>query len=212
MPMTNIGKMSFLFVMAFQQVSSVLPKVMKAEITREKLKSEYDCIGLIGKSEKDTKMLLRDCEFAMKSSVMTETKKFIENAVVEELTEIIHNYFEKDRAIFARRKRFTDMDCPTLNKQDLSSNAKEMRKRSLAPFVYKPDFNPNRFPKLVLHGVCLCSGCIDLTTGRETLSLSSLAITGNVTVFYKEAGAMGYTKREEPIPIGCTCVYPLQST
>ncbi|KAL2300115.1 hypothetical protein Nmel_012075, partial [Mimus melanotis] len=91
----------------------------------------------------------------------------------------------------------------------------EPHERSISPWRYRIDEDENRYPPKLAFAECLCSGCVDVKTGRETTSLNSVAIHQTMLVLRRKpcpgpAGPGLVTLEAEyiKVPVGCTCVLP----
>ncbi|XP_078735636.1 interleukin-17D-like [Lampetra fluviatilis] len=85
--------------------------------------------------------------------------------------------------------------------------------RSLSPWTYRLNRKADRVPEVLPEAACLCAGCVEPHSGRETHSLVSVPVTAHVRVMYRErgsceAGHARYEERWEEIAVGCTCVVP----
>ncbi|NXH37907.1 IL17C protein, partial [Dicaeum eximium] len=77
------------------------------------------------------------------------------------------------------------------------------------------DEDENRYPRQLAFAECLCSGCVDVKTGRETTSLNSVTIQQTMLVLRRKPcprpGEPGLVALEVDfirVPVGCTCVLP----
>uniref|UniRef100_A0A8C3PMY4 Interleukin 17C n=1 Tax=Calidris pygmaea TaxID=425635 RepID=A0A8C3PMY4_9CHAR len=73
----------------------------------------------------------------------------------------------------------------------------------------------NRYPRKLAFAECLCSGCVDVKTGRETTSLNSVAIHQTMMVLRRKPcprpvgpGFVTFEVDYIKVPVGCTCVLP----
>ncbi|NXI34162.1 IL17F protein, partial [Galbula dea] len=111
-----------------------------------------------------------------------------------------------------------DLKFPTAMKVDIgfgsSDHASRMihdvRNRSLAPWDYRLDEDPNRFPQLIADAECRLSGCVN-PLGQEDHSLNSVPIQQEILVLRREQGGCLPTYRLEKklITVGCTCATPV---
>ncbi|NWY49818.1 IL17F protein, partial [Chionis minor] len=86
----------------------------------------------------------------------------------------------------------------------------DVRNRSLAPWDYRLDEDPDRFPQVIAHAKCRLSGCVD-SLGQEDHSLNSVPIQQEILVLRREQRGCQPTYRLEKkvITVGCTCVAPI---
>ncbi|KFO90008.1 Interleukin-17F, partial [Buceros rhinoceros silvestris] len=86
----------------------------------------------------------------------------------------------------------------------------DVRNRSLAPWDYRLDEDPNRFPQLIADAQCRLSGCVN-SLGQEDHSLNSVPIQQEILVLRQELQGCLPTFRLEKkiITVGCTCATPV---
>ncbi|NXO64468.1 IL17F protein, partial [Phainopepla nitens] len=86
----------------------------------------------------------------------------------------------------------------------------DVRNRSLAPWDYRLDEDPSRFPRVMADARCRLSGCAG-PRGREDRSLSSVPIRQEVLVLRRERRgcAPSYRLEKRLVTVGCTCVTPV---
>ncbi|KFV07336.1 Interleukin-17F, partial [Pterocles gutturalis] len=86
----------------------------------------------------------------------------------------------------------------------------DVRNRSLAPWDYRLDKDPNRFPQVIADAKCRLSGCVN-PLGQEDHSLNSVPIQQEILVLRREQRGCTPTYRLEKklITVGCTCVAPV---
>ncbi|NWW75685.1 IL17F protein, partial [Climacteris rufus] len=86
----------------------------------------------------------------------------------------------------------------------------DVRNRSLAPWDYRLDEDPNRFPRVIAEARCRLSGCVG-PLGQEDLSLSSVPIQQEILVLRREQhGCLpSYRLEKRLVTVGCTCVTPV---
>ncbi|NXC16185.1 IL17F protein, partial [Corythaeola cristata] len=111
-----------------------------------------------------------------------------------------------------------DLKFPTTVKVDIrignSDHAFRMvhdvRNRSLAPWDYRLDKDPNRFPQVIADAKCRLSGCVN-PLGQEDHSLNSVPIQQEILVLRREQRGCLPTYRLEKkvITVGCTCATPV---
>ncbi|NXJ66568.1 IL17F protein, partial [Rostratula benghalensis] len=111
-----------------------------------------------------------------------------------------------------------DLKFPTTVKVDIRiSNSDhafgmvhDIRNRSLAPWDYRLDEDPNRFPQVIAEAKCRLSGCVN-PLGQEDHSLNSVPIRQEILVLRREQRGCLPTYRLEKkvITVGCTCAAPV---
>uniref|UniRef100_A0A8C9FSB7 Interleukin-17F n=1 Tax=Pavo cristatus TaxID=9049 RepID=A0A8C9FSB7_PAVCR len=111
-----------------------------------------------------------------------------------------------------------DPNFPTMVKVDIrigrsdpaSGMIHDIRNRSLAPWNYRLDEDPNRFPQLIADAECRLLGCLN-PLGQEDRSLNSVPITQEILVLRREQRGCQPTYRLEKklITVGCTCAAPV---
>ncbi|NXL64308.1 IL17F protein, partial [Chordeiles acutipennis] len=111
-----------------------------------------------------------------------------------------------------------DLKFPTMVKVDVHiSNSNhafrmihDVRNRSLAPWDYRLDEDPNRFPQVIADAECRLSGCVN-PLGQEDHSLNSVPIRQEILVLRRQQKGCLPTYRLEKkvITVGCTCVAPV---
>ncbi|NXJ91855.1 IL17F protein, partial [Corythaixoides concolor] len=111
-----------------------------------------------------------------------------------------------------------DLKFPTTVKVDIrignSDHAFRMvhdvRNRSLAPWDYRLDKDPNRFPQVIADAECRLSGCVN-PLGQEDHSLNSVPIQQEILVLRREQrGCLPiYRLEKKVITVGCTCATPV---
>lgn len=84
-----------------------------------------------------------------------------------------------------------------------------------ATTTHSIDEDENRYPRKLAFAECLCSGCVDVKTGRETTSLNSVAIHQTMMVLRRKPcprpaspGLVTFEVDYIRVPVGCTCVLP----
>ncbi|NXX12957.1 IL17C protein, partial [Podargus strigoides] len=112
-----------------------------------------------------------------------------------------------------RHRRHRERACPAL--QPRVGLHSEPNERSISPWRYRIDEDEDRYPRKLAFAECLCSGCVDVKTGRETTSLNSVAIHQTMMVLRRKPcprpAALGLVTFEVDyirVPVGCTCVLP----
>ncbi|XP_068042772.1 interleukin-17F-like, partial [Anomalospiza imberbis] len=86
----------------------------------------------------------------------------------------------------------------------------DVRNRSLAPWDYRLDEDPNRFPRVIADARCRLSGCAS-PLGQEDHSLNSVPIKQEILVLRREQRGCvpSYRLEKRIITVGCTCVTPV---
>ncbi|KAM6118055.1 interleukin-17C [Pterocles gutturalis] len=112
-----------------------------------------------------------------------------------------------------RHRRHRPRACPAL--QLRSGLHSEPHERSISPWRYRIDEDENRYPRKLAFAECLCSGCVDVKTGRETTSLNSVPIHQTMMVLRRRPcprpaapGLVTFEVDYIRVPVGCTCVLP----
>ncbi|NXN66268.1 IL17F protein, partial [Himantopus himantopus] len=111
-----------------------------------------------------------------------------------------------------------DLKFPTTVKVDIRisnsdhafSVVHDVSNRSLAPWDYRLDEDPNRFPQVIADAKCRLSGCVN-PLGQEDHSVNSVPIQQEILVLRREQQGCLPTYRLEKkvITVGCTCVIPV---
>ncbi|NWV49743.1 IL17F protein, partial [Daphoenositta chrysoptera] len=86
----------------------------------------------------------------------------------------------------------------------------DVRNRSLAPWDYSLDEDPDRFPRVIADARCRLSGCVS-PLGQEDHSLNSVPIQQEILVLRRERSRCvpSYRLEKRVITVGCTCVTPV---
>ncbi|XP_058692005.1 interleukin-17F-like [Poecile atricapillus] len=86
----------------------------------------------------------------------------------------------------------------------------DVRNRSLAPWDYRLDEDPNRFPRVIADAQCRLSGCVS-PLGQEDHGLNSVPIKQEILVLRREQRGCvpSYRLEKRVITVGCTCVTPV---
>ncbi|NXE44211.1 IL17C protein, partial [Ptilorrhoa leucosticta] len=112
-----------------------------------------------------------------------------------------------------RLRRQRPHSCPALSLR--AGLRSEPHERSISPWRYRIDEDENRYPRKLAFAECLCSGCVDVKTGRETTSLNSVTIHQTMLVLRRKPcprpAGLGLVTLEVDyirVPVGCTCVLP----
>ncbi|NXO93152.1 IL17C protein, partial [Certhia brachydactyla] len=121
---------------------------------------------------------------------------------------------ERIEATGARRfQRHRPHSCPALSLR--TGLRSEPHERSISPWRYRIDEDENRYPPKLAFAECLCSGCVDVKTGRETTSLNSVTLYQTMLVLRRKPcprpAGLGLVTLDVDyirVPVGCTCVLP----
>uniref|UniRef100_G3VTK4 Interleukin 17C n=1 Tax=Sarcophilus harrisii TaxID=9305 RepID=G3VTK4_SARHA len=116
-----------------------------------------------------------------------------------------------------RRRQLQESRCTALQLENVYEA--EFHQRSLSPWRYRIDMDENRYPPKLAFAECLCKGCIDMKSGRETSSLNSILLEQRVMVLRRKPCALKGDAQVTPgaftfqieyinVPVGCTCVLP----
>ncbi|XP_072492424.1 interleukin-17C [Notamacropus eugenii] len=115
------------------------------------------------------------------------------------------------------QRRHQEPRCPSLQLENV--NEAEVHQRSLSPWTYRIDSDENRYPQKLAFAECLCKGCINMKSGRETSSFNSVELHQRVLVLRRKPCALKGSAQVTPgaftfqteyinVPVGCTCVLP----
>ncbi|XP_036604206.1 interleukin-17C [Trichosurus vulpecula] len=116
-----------------------------------------------------------------------------------------------------RHQRHKESRCSALQLENVYEA--EVHQRSLSPWKYRINSDENRYPQKLAFAECLCKGCIDMKSGRETSSLNSVELYQRVLVLHRKPCALKGDTQVTPgaftfeieyinVPVGCTCVLP----
>ncbi|XP_025897127.1 interleukin-17A-like [Nothoprocta perdicaria] len=86
----------------------------------------------------------------------------------------------------------------------------DISNRSLAPWDYRINEDPNRFPQVIADAKCRHTSCVDLA-GQLDYSGSSVPIYQEILVLRREQRGChhSYWLEKKMITVGCTCVHPI---
>ncbi|NWY04846.1 IL17 protein, partial [Nothoprocta ornata] len=86
----------------------------------------------------------------------------------------------------------------------------DISNRSLAPWDYRINEDPNRFPQVIADAKCRHTSCVDLA-GHLDYSGSSVPIYQEILVLRREQRGChhSYWLEKKMITVGCTCVHPI---
>lgn len=96
---------------------------------------------------------------------------------------------------------------------------KRRARDSLCALSRSVDTDEDRYPQKLAFAECLCRGCIDPRTGRETAALNSVRLLQSLLVLRRRPcsrdgsglptpGAFAFHTEFIRVPVGCTCVLP----
>ncbi|KAM6430057.1 interleukin-17C isoform 1-T1 [Liasis olivaceus] len=126
-------------------------------------------------------------------------------------------FLENEQNSQSHPRRHHSHGCPNLKLQDVQNG--EVHERSISPWEYHIDKDEDRYPSKLAFAKCLCKGCIDAKTGRETTSLNSVEVLQSMMVLRRKAcphsgnGARFFFEEEHiNVPVACTCVVPRYSS
>uniref|UniRef100_A0A8D0GQN4 Interleukin 17C n=1 Tax=Sphenodon punctatus TaxID=8508 RepID=A0A8D0GQN4_SPHPU len=112
-----------------------------------------------------------------------------------------------------KHRRHHEHGCPALQLQ--SAPQSEVHERSISPWRYRIDEDEDRYPRKLAFAECLCSGCIDVKTGRETTSLNSVPVHQTMMVLRRKPcprnpspGTFAFEVEYITVPVACTCALP----
>ncbi|NXA52580.1 IL17F protein, partial [Nothocercus julius] len=86
----------------------------------------------------------------------------------------------------------------------------DVSNRSLAPWDYRINKDPNRFPQVIADAKCRHTSCVDMA-GQLDYSGSSVPIHQEILVLRREQRGChhSYWLEKKMITVGCTCVHPI---
>ncbi|XP_069624267.1 interleukin-17F-like [Ranitomeya imitator] len=95
---------------------------------------------------------------------------------------------------------------------DSSVQMEDIHTRSLSPWEYSLNTDPNRFPFVIAEADCLTFACVD-AGGHESPDLISFPVQQEVMVLRREQKGCSFSYRleMEVVTVGCTCVRPVIS-
>ncbi|XP_075851701.1 interleukin-17C [Microcebus murinus] len=111
--------------------------------------------------------------------------------------------------------RPAEPQCPVLRPEEVLEA--DTHQRSISPWRYRVDTDEDRYPQKLAFAECLCRGCIDARTGRETAALNSVRLRQSLLVLRRRPcsragaptpGAFAFHAEFIRVPVGCTCVLP----
>ncbi|XP_060686731.1 interleukin-17A-like [Hemiscyllium ocellatum] len=82
--------------------------------------------------------------------------------------------------------------------------------RSVSPWIYRLDHDPNRYPVIIRRAECVSSHCLN-SEGKEDLNLNTRLVKQEMIVLKKEGHENRITYRAElvMVPVACICVLPV---
>ncbi|CAM5131060.1 unnamed protein product [Natator depressus] len=86
----------------------------------------------------------------------------------------------------------------------------DVNNRSMSPWDYSINEDPNRFPQVIAQAKCRHYSCVD-STGQEDYSMNSIPIQHEILVLQREQRGCQHTYRLEKqlVTVGCTCARPI---
>ncbi|XP_015265081.1 PREDICTED: interleukin-17C [Gekko japonicus] len=122
-------------------------------------------------------------------------------------------YLGKESSEGRRQRRQLGYNCSALQLQNVPHSS--VHERSISPWSHEVNEDENRYPRRLAFAYCLCRGCIDVKTGRETISLNSVPVFQEMMVLRRKpcphnTGATSFTLEVDyiKVPVACTCVLP----
>ncbi|MEE6511997.1 hypothetical protein FKM82_018903 [Ascaphus truei] len=93
------------------------------------------------------------------------------------------------------------------------AEAEGIESRSLAPWDYSLNVDPNRYPRVIAEANCLSSACTD-SDGKENPDLTSHPIQQEIMVLRRGQKDCNYiyTLETQLVTLGCTCTRPSVSS
>uniref|UniRef100_A0A8C3PBS4 Interleukin-17F n=1 Tax=Chrysemys picta bellii TaxID=8478 RepID=A0A8C3PBS4_CHRPI len=88
--------------------------------------------------------------------------------------------------------------------------AHDVSNRSMSPWDYSINEDPNRFPQVIAQAKCRHYSCVD-STGQQDYSMNSIPIQQEILVLQRERRGCQHTYRLEKqlVTVGCTCARPI---
>ncbi|XP_056419995.1 interleukin-17A-like [Hyla sarda] len=88
----------------------------------------------------------------------------------------------------------------------------DVHTRSLSPWDYRLNTDPNRFPFVISEADCVTFACVD-ADGNENPDLISSPVKQEMMVLRREQKSCSFSYRLETVvvTVGCTCVRPMVS-
>ncbi|KAM3931032.1 interleukin-17F-like [Leptodactylus fuscus] len=103
-----------------------------------------------------------------------------------------------------------DISLIDTNYLDSLVQMEDINSRSLSPWEYSLNTDPNRFPFVISEANCLTFSCVDVD-GHDNPELISYPIQQEVLVLRQEQKGCSFSYRleTEVVTVGCTCVTPV---
>ncbi|KAL8173082.1 UNVERIFIED_CONTAM: hypothetical protein K2H54_039702 [Gekko kuhli] len=95
-----------------------------------------------------------------------------------------------------------------------NARPQDVRNRSLSPWDYRINEDPNRFPIAIAEASCRHSACVHASGRGLNYSLSSVPIQQEILVLRrKRIGCrQTYWLEKQMVTVGCTCAFPTTHT
>ncbi|XP_029452888.1 interleukin-17F-like [Rhinatrema bivittatum] len=99
------------------------------------------------------------------------------------------------------------VDISIITKSQAHSMGHDVKNRSLSPWDYSYDTDPNRVPSKIAEAKCRHYGCVN-SEGQEDINLNSVPIRQEIIVLRREMVGCNqiYRLEKKMITVGCTCV------
>eukprot|EP00058_Branchiostoma_floridae_P020860 XP_002606350.1 hypothetical protein BRAFLDRAFT_67593 [Branchiostoma floridae] len=89
-----------------------------------------------------------------------------------------------------------------------------LNERSVCPWSYYIDHDPNRVPHDIAQAKCRCTACLDPVTKKQNYNYACVPVTIQKLVYRrkkKKSGGYRYREEWQGVTVGCTCVQPRYS-
>ncbi|CAH1252879.1 IL17B [Branchiostoma lanceolatum] len=89
-----------------------------------------------------------------------------------------------------------------------------LSERSVCPWSYYIDHDPNRIPHDIAQAKCRCTACLDPVTNKQNYNYACVPVTIKKLVLRrkkKKSGGYRYRDEWQDVAVGCTCVQPRYS-
>ncbi|KAH0621817.1 hypothetical protein JD844_023459, partial [Phrynosoma platyrhinos] len=85
-----------------------------------------------------------------------------------------------------------------------------IRNRSLSPWDYSINEDPNRFPHVIAEAKCRHDACLDFTGRGLNHHMNSVRIQQEILVLKREqiGCQQTYSLEKQLVTVGCTCIHP----
>uniref|UniRef100_V9LEY3 Interleukin-17A n=1 Tax=Callorhinchus milii TaxID=7868 RepID=V9LEY3_CALMI len=82
-----------------------------------------------------------------------------------------------------------------------------IKSRSISPWIYKNNYDPDRYPATIWEAHCVHSHCIN-ARGKLDEDLNTQRVWQRVLVLRRESSAskLNFLVEEIPVPVACVCV------